>query len=152
MRNFLFGSTIVSLFVVGCANESTPGGPGAKSPTTSPTERSYRDASADETFTLKVPSGTTNIDPGERKEVTISIDRGDNFKQTVALKFKAPAGVKVEPTDVQLKSDQEEAKVTLVVGADAPMGEWNIDVTATPETGKATSMSMRVKVEEKETK
>ena len=153
MRKFLISSAIISLAVAGCTKESAPAGPGARtntpSTTTTTTERSYREPDSDRTFTLKVPAGTTDIKRGQRESVTISLNRGRNFKEAVTLKFAAPSGITVEPSDVQLKSDQEEAKVMVDVADEAALGEKIIDVTATPATGKPASMSMKVKVDEK---
>jgi hypothetical protein len=150
MRKFLISSAIISLAVAGCTKESTPAGPGAKTnTTTTTTERSYREPDSDRTFTLKVPAGTTNIKRGDRESVTISLNRGRDFKEVVTLKFSPPIGITVEPTEVQLKADQSEAKVMLDVADEAAVGEKVIDVTATPATGKPASMSMKVKVDTK---
>jgi len=66
---------------VGCA-KSPPGGPGATGNT--------KTADKDNTFDIRPPQTATDLKPGEKKEVKVSINRGKNFDQTVHLKFEAP--------------------------------------------------------------
>jgi uncharacterized membrane protein len=140
-------ATLAALTFAGCTKESAPGGPGA-SRTAPGQERSVADANKDDenTFELAVPSTDTNLAQGARQDVTISIDRGDHFTQTVKLAFKAPAGVTVTPTDAVIQPGAEEVKVTVEAAADATVGETNIEVTATPETGKPVSMQFPVEI------
>ena len=133
------------LTIAGCKNESDPGGPGvtARSESGAPARTETRE----NTFTLKVPSGTTDVERGKREEVTISIERREGFNQDVRLKFKTPAGVKITPADPVIKAGQNDTKVFIEAENEAVPGEKTIEVTATPQTGAATSMTMRVKVE-----
>jgi uncharacterized membrane protein len=149
--------------VVGCQRESTPGGPGKTGKTDEKvtrteaepgrTEKTTSKTEADrseDTFTIKVPGTATNIERGKRQEVTISIDRGDAFKQNVKLQFKAPEGLKVIPPDPVVKTGENEAKVLIEVADNAPPGEKAVEVTGTPDTGKPTSVTMKVQVEKKD--
>jgi hypothetical protein len=58
----------------------------------------------DLTFSIEVPAGATNVTQGERKEVTINLERGDSFKETVKLQFDAPKGLKIVPADTSVKT------------------------------------------------
>jgi hypothetical protein len=150
---------MASLFVgiiglSGCAKESKPGGPGAAPKT----DRSYQttdqsvpptdtDKSVDPAsmFTLKT-RGEVDLKRGERKEVTVSIDRGAKFNQSVKLQFKAAPGLKITPAEVMMPPDEKEVKVNIEAEADAPGGEASIEVIGVPETGRSTSVRIPVEV------
>ncbi|RIK77433.1 MAG: hypothetical protein DCC68_17385 [Planctomycetota bacterium] len=140
---FIATTLMLTFALVGCTKESPKGGPGAAE-----AERNSNAASdADErTFTLKVPSITTTVEQGGRDEVTLAIDRGDQFKEDVTLKFQAPAGVKVTPAETAIKSGAEETKVTIEAAPDAPPGDTHIEVTAVPQTGQSVSQKMPISV------
>jgi uncharacterized membrane protein len=147
MRTLLVGLTIVSAFgLAGCTKESDKGGPGATQ-----AAKSNEDAknAEDMMFTAKPPTITTTVEQGGRDEVTLSIDRGDKFKETVTLTFKPPAGVSVNPATASIPAGSEEAKVTIEAAADAAPGDTHIDVTFTPETGKAVPKTFPITVTKK---
>jgi len=159
MRRLLGGLLVTVLGLTGCTKESKPGGPGAtgKTPDITPVERSYKApdtsrteqdtlVSKENTFTLLVPGTEKDLDRGERKEVKISIDRGDAFNQAVRLQFKAPEGLTVTPAEAVIKSGEKETNVTIEAVPDAPTGEVTIEVTGIPETGKSVSMQMQIEV------
>jgi hypothetical protein len=122
----------------GC-NKGTPGGPGVdkekdKKGKLEQVEDKVR--TAEDTFTLKVPTFSTKIKQGESKEVTIGIKRGKNFDQDVSLKLDGlPTGVSVEPADPVIKHSDTEAKVTFKAADDAALGDFTIKVTGHPEKG-----------------
>jgi uncharacterized membrane protein len=132
MRHLWVGVTFLAVAgLAGCSNESQKGGPGAVS-----------DA---RTFTLSVP-GETNVKPGKREEVTISIDRGKEFTQDVRLEFKKPAGVQVIPADPVIKSGESQVKVFIGADDGAAAGAKTVEVIGKPETGKTVSVTMKVDV------
>src|SRR5437899_1810354 len=103
MKKLLGGLLVAVVGVSGCAQESKPGGPGAKSTPPSSVQRSYttpddKPTDKDRTFTLAVPAGEAGLKRGERKDVKIKIDRGDALHQDVKLQFKAPTGLIVTPS------------------------------------------------------
>jgi hypothetical protein len=148
--------TLALAGLVGCSTESKPGGPGATGTTgtattrqdTSRTDTTRTDDTAN-TFTVKVPAGATNVEIGQREEVTISIDRGRTFNQNVKLSFKPVEGLKVTPADATIKAGENETKVFVEAAEGAALGNKTIEVTATPDTGKATSVTMTVEVVKK---
>lgn len=154
MRIAPWVSLAAILTLVGCMNESQPGGPGVK-PTQSPKVSDGSSAKETtivdkaQTFKLAVPATETDLKQGEREDVTISIDRGDNFTQEVKLQFKPPAGIKITPADARIKSGEKQVAVTVEAAADAKPGETNIEVIAVPESGKSVTMQMKVEVDEK---
>jgi len=100
-----------------------------------------------DTFTIKAPTLSTSLKQGEKKEVEISISRGNEFTQPVKLSFtNIPAGLKVDTTEPQVKTDESNAKVWVEATKTATPGDYTIQVTGTPETGKATTASMKVTV------
>jgi hypothetical protein len=152
----LLGGILVAAVAVGlggCTKESKPGGPGVKTTPPTTVERSYttpddKPADKDRTFSLGVPAGETDLNRGERKDVTINIDRGKSFDEDVKLEFKAPTGLTVTPAVAMLKAGDKQANVTIQAAADAPLGETTIEVTGVPETGKSVSLVMKVEVHE----
>jgi hypothetical protein len=143
-----------ALTLAGCTRESEKGGPGAKATTTKTTstdsgatitEQKQTETPA-QTFSIEVPRGGTNVTQGKSENVTVSIDRGDTFKQAVTLTFKAPAGVKVTPAEAKIGGSDTRVKVGIEAAPDATPGRHSIHVIGTPETGKATSVKMDVDV------
>lgn len=134
---------VLSLVLIGCDRESPRGGPGANGPTKSEVRS--------ETFTVEVPGGGTNVTQGKREEVSISIDRGSNFKQPVKLTFEAPKGLKVVPSSATIKSGDSKTNVFVEAADDATVGRHRINVTGTPESGgKATSIAMDIDVKKRD--
>jgi len=147
MKKLLAGLVVIGLATsLGC-NQTPPGGPG-----TAHTGKTsvIGGGGTNDTFKLSLPTGTTSIKQGEKKEVTISIDRGKDFKQDVALHIKSPTDkLKVIAGDSKIKASDKEERVTLEAADDAPLGEHTIEVTGAPEKGAETSGSFTVKVTEK---
>jgi uncharacterized membrane protein len=140
----------LTAFAVGCGKESEPGGPGAKT-TTTPNggSKTYAEGKAGEnTFTLKVPATDVNLTQGEEKTITLTVDRGKDFKQKVAVTVEPPQGVTVTPASHEVPAGEKEFKVRVTAASKAPLGKADMRVTATPETGKAVSEMVKVDVQE----
>ena len=102
-------------------------------------------SSGDETFSISVPSSST-IKQGEDATVSVTLNRGAAFKQDVQLDIKAD-GISATPKYVLVKaSEKPEVRVKLAVAKDAALGEYTVNVKATPTTGKPTSTTCTVKV------
>ncbi len=155
----LFGMVVA---LVGCSQESTPGGPGASSATkmntsttTAPTSSTSVTTTANKpvtitdknkTFTLKVPEMTTTVRPGKKEELTISISRGSAFKESVKIQFRAPKGVTMTPAEPVIPAGQDKVSVTVQSTKDAPVGKTNIEVMAIPESGRSVSLELPIEV------
>lgn len=147
MKRFIFGLAVMSAIgFAGCTKESDKGGPGATQAQKSSTDAKEADKM---TFAAEVSSITTTVEQGGRDEVKLSIDRGENFKEAVALTFKPPAGVSVVPANASIAPAEEETKVTIEAAADAAPGDTHIDVTFTPQTGKAVEKQIPITVTKK---
>ena len=110
------------LFVTGCWNTSNKGG-------VAPTY---------EQFSVTVPSSVT-IKQGEIKNVTVSLNRGSDFKQDVQLDVKAD-DISVTPTSILVKSsDNPDAQVQVAALKNAALGNYIFTVKGTPTNGKPTS-------------
>src|SRR5438132_4593381 len=108
LATFLCTALAVSF---GCTeHKSTPGGPGATGTqgksTKDTTRDTTRDTSAkDNTFTITAPSGTTDIKQGQAKEISVSVNRGKEFKQNIKLSLTSEEkGVTVKPEVAELKA------------------------------------------------
>jgi uncharacterized membrane protein len=100
-----------------------------------------------EGFKIAVPTFEIEIKQGETQSVTISLERGESFKQDVKLEFKAAKGISIEPTDIMVKaSDKPEVALRITVPKDAALGVYKISVKGTPKTGEPTSTEFNVKV------
>jgi uncharacterized membrane protein len=154
----LFGMVVA---FAGCSQESTPGGPGASNQTRTTTSTTTTPSSAksvtttankpiipnkNNTFTLKVPEMTTTVNQGKKEDVTISISRGSEFKQSVKVQFRAPKGVTITPSEAMIPAGQDKVTVSIQATNDAPAGKGNIEVTAIPESGKSVALEMPVHV------
>lgn len=144
----------LALFV-GCENKSTPGGPGASRPASSPSGSPSRSSTAnpiagtpENTFRIEAPGIATSLKQGESKTIKISISRGKNFAQDVKLAFNgAPMGVKITPADNELRASANDVQVTIEAAKDAALGEHSITVTGTPtKEGAETSTTFKIDV------
>jgi len=149
--------------VAGCSQESSPGGPGAATQSHSSTSTSTSPSGSaastttttankpmvtdkNNTFTLEVPKMTTSVNRGKKEDVTISISRGSEFKESVKLQIHAPKGVTVTPAEPVIQAGQDKVTITIQADGDTPAGKANIDVTAVPQTGKSVSLQMPLEV------
>jgi len=131
MRYGLSLAALAAALVVGC-NKSPEGG----------------DTATGDKFTISAPDLRTTIKQGDRESVTIKLDRSKEFKQNVKLAAKS-ANEKVKATfakDTIAPSDPAEASLAIEVAKDAPEGDHTINVTATPDNGKAVSVDVKIKV------
>lgn len=140
---------LCGMFVAsGCSNESKPGGPGATTKPTTTGETKVVAENSAQTFTLKAPATETNIDQGKDDEVTLTIDRGTDFKQAVKVAFEAPQGITITPPAGEFAAGSTEMKVRVAAAATAPVGKADVKVTGTPETGKPVMTTFPVEVKE----
>ncbi len=98
-------------------------------------------------FKIAVPTFATEVQQGDRRTVTVSLHRGESFKRDVKLEIKAAKGIFVEPVNFTVKgSDVPDVQLQITVPKDASLGEYQVYVKGTPETGIPTSMNFTVKV------
>lgn len=143
-----------------CSKQSPPGGPGAaqgpaepaatpSGGAAAPSEVPAATADTENTFTLKVPVTASHVKRGAKEEVTVGISRGSKFEQAVSLKAEAPTGLTVNPAESKLEPGQTEVKLTVEAAADAPLGDQQIRLIGTPQTGKAVEIMLPIRVDEK---
>ncbi len=127
----VFSLTLGLLVTGGCGKKSQPGGePGTRNE-----------------FTLRGPTGATSIKPGESQTVTISMDRGKDFKDAVNLKAESPKGIEADLTPAVLNaSDKGDVQMKITAHRDAAAGDNMVRLLATPAAGKATTLDVKVKV------
>lgn len=137
MKNLIRATCVAALTVLPLAcNTSSPGG------NTSP------NAPKKETFTITAPTTATTIKQGDKQTVTLTLDRGADFKSAVDLAADAPKGLKVELSDKSVEaSEPKEVTLSIEVAKDAAQGDHIVKVTATPKNGTATNVDVKVKVE-----
>ncbi len=102
-----------------------------------------------EGFKIAVPTLTTDIKQGEVQTITISLERGDSFKQDVTLETKLSKGegITFDPAKVIVKAgDKPDVQLMITVPKNAALGEYKVSVTGTPTTGEATSVEFNVKI------
>jgi uncharacterized membrane protein len=125
--------TLVLATVSGCSSSSEKGGSVVKG----------------EGFRIIVPTLDVRLQQGEVQNVTVSLERGEYFKQDVKLEIKLPKGdgISVEPTSVVIKaSDKPDVQLRVTVAQNAALGEYHISVKGFPKTGEPTSTVFTVKV------
>ncbi len=102
-----------------------------------------------EGFKIDVPFFDAKIKQGEFRSVTISLDRGESFKQDVTLEIKLVdgKGITFEPAKVLVKaSDKPAVQIQVSAAKDAALSEYKVSVTGTPTTGEPASTEFIVKV------
>jgi hypothetical protein len=146
MKNLVAAILGTALAVcIGCNQTSPPGGPGANKPD----NKTVTGAPKGETFTIKTPAGSTEVKQGDKKEITIPVNRAKDFKQDVKLTFASDdKGVTVTPDTHTLKASDSttDIKFTVEASKDAAIGEHNVNVKATPESGPPTEATFKIKV------
>ena len=148
-KSFAVLVSTVAIVVIGCNQESKPGGPGVtNTPSTSVTTANRPTyGEAEKTFELSVPTLATRLSQGETKAVTISVSRGKNFDQDVTLKFDGvPQGITVDPAAPAIKHGDKEAKLTLHAAPDAALGDFSIGVAGHPSKGPDATTKMNLTV------
>ena len=129
--------TLVLAAVSGCKKDIPKGGPEGGS------------VGKGEGFKIDVPNFDTKVKQGGSQSVTLSLDRGESFKQDVTLEIKLFKGkdLTFDPAKVVVKaSDNPEVQITITAPKDAALGEYKVYVTGTPTTGEPTSTEFNVKV------
>ena len=123
--------TLVLVAVSGCQSSSPQGGSVLKG----------------EGFKIAVPTLDTKLKQGETQNVTVSLERGESFKQDVKLKIEASKGISVDPTKVMVKaSDKPDVQLRIAAAQNAAFGEYSVSVKGVPKTGESTSTAFTVKV------
>ena len=103
--------------------------------------------SGGEGFKIDTPTFETTIKQGEIQSVTISLNRGENFKRDVTLDIRASKGISVDPTRAVVRgNDKPEMQIRIAAAKDADLGSYKIYVTGTPDTGEAAATEINVKV------
>ena len=116
----------------GCQSSSSPRGGGM---------------TKDVGFKIAVPTFSTEIKQGQTQNVTLSLERGDYFKQDVKLQIEASKGIRVDPTKVLIKaSESADVQLRIATTRDTALGSYHVSVKGTPETGEPTSVGFTVKV------
>jgi uncharacterized membrane protein len=123
---------VMSLFFIGALGCTSPRGGGM---------------AGGEGFTINTPPFDTRIVQGDTQSLTISLNRGVNFKRDVTMEIKAYKGISVTPTKTVVKASEiPEVQLRITAPKDAALGEYKIYLTGTPDTGEATSTEFTVKV------
>jgi uncharacterized membrane protein len=102
-----------------------------------------------ESFNIDVPTFDTKIKQGETQSVTISLERGESFKQDVTLEIKLVngKGITFNPAKVLVKAgDKPDVQIQVSAAKDAAISEYRVSVMGTPKTGEPASTEFNVKV------
>jgi uncharacterized membrane protein len=132
MRHWtLVGGLFLLTVAVGC-NRSNPGGDTTQSKSQ---------------FTMRGPTMATSIAPDDPETVKITVNRGNEFKENIKLTAQAPKHIAADLSATNLTpSDKGEFEIKLVAHDEAAVGEHVVKITATPSTGAATTLDVKVKV------
>ncbi len=123
--------TLALVAICGCESNSPRGGGMTK----------------DVGFKIAVPTLDTNVKQGEVRAATVSLQRGESFKQDVRLQIQASEGISVDPTDVLVKaSASPEVQLRMAATKNTALGAYLVSVKGTPENGEPTSTAFTVKV------
>ena len=144
MKRSFAGLVVMTLFVLMGCDQGTPGGPGT-------TEKKPAYGQADDTFNLSVPLMSSSLQQGEQLEATVGIERAKDFDQDVALAFAdVPEGVTVEPANPVIKHGDTDAKITFKAGDEAPLGDFQVNVTGHPTKGADAQIEFKLTVAAKD--
>jgi hypothetical protein len=163
MKRLFVGALFCLIPLLGCTKESPEGGPGAMvdddrnvrrdvTDNGRPVQPSRTDGDLDNdlddnVFTMVVPRAATNIEPGEKEDVTIKINRDDDFRQAVRIMIQPQPGVTVEPQEAVIEPGSSETKFLIGAAVDAPLGEKALTVVGIPDQGREVTMTLDVNVD-----
>lgn len=132
MKRVLGFLLLLTLVISGCKTASPAGG---------------NISAEDESFQLIAPGRTVEIKQGEIVTVPLEIKRGKFFKQDVTLQIQGSEQIRIDPQNVTIRaSELPTVNVRLAAPAQAALGGYVINVTATPQNGRATSAQLQVTV------
>jgi hypothetical protein len=137
MKKLSVGLSVLMLAVaVGCT-ESSSDGPQAVAPTKSKQSnepvkvvaKKPIAGEADNTFSLSVPFESVTLTQGEEKAMLIGINRGENFREEVAIEVSGlPQGVTLETATPVIKQGDTDAALMLKAAPDAALGDFTVEV------------------------
>ena len=85
---------------------------------------------------------------GDTRELKITLKRGTEFKDDVALTADAPKGLEVKFPDSTISaSEKEDVAMSVTVAKDAPLGKQDIKVTGKAKGGATHTYNVPVNVE-----
>jgi uncharacterized membrane protein len=139
MKTFYAGLLLLTLVVsVGGCSASSSDGPEAVAPPTQeqPSEPVVVVANkpvageADKTFSLSMPFESVELTQGEEKSMLVGINRGENFREEVAIEVSdLPQGVTLETENPVIKEGDTDAALMLKAAPDAALGDFTFKVT-----------------------
>lgn len=135
MRLLILPLAVLAFSTIGC-NKSPEGGT----------------AGTNSSFTLAAPTVPTVVKQDNKESVKLSLNRGSEFKKDVKLSVAPVDKLKLELNkDVIKASDASPADFTVTVtpAKDAPVSDYKVKVTGTPEGGGTpTAVEFTLKVTE----
>jgi hypothetical protein len=155
MKTLLSGLAAAALaMTIGCT-QSTPGGPGVtavpnSSGGTTTVAKKPIIGEADDTFKMNTPVLATRVTQGESATAKISVSRGKNFDEDVALTFMdVPKGVTLTPVTPMIAKSDKEATIDVQAASDAAIGEFTVKVSGHPEKGADATSELKLTILEK---
>lgn len=100
-------------------------------------------------FTLSTgPGGATHLKPNEEKSITIDVNRGSQFTQTVSLKADSQdKDIKVELTKSTAEATDKQITLKIKAEKDAAPGDHIVKVVGTPKDGKPANLEVKVTID-----
>jgi uncharacterized membrane protein len=107
---------------------------------------------ADNTFSLSVPFESVALVQGEETAVVIGINKGENFREQVAIKVtELPKGVTLETADPVIEQGNTEVTLMLKAASDAALGDFTVKVAGhTASSGADFSKEIPLTVSKRE--
>lgn len=135
------------LVAVGCSNTSPPGGKPTGSHTGTTSNSNAYGAKSSQQFEIKSDDKSISLKQGETKKEEVRVDRGKDFKEGVKLSVEAPTGIKATLSKSMVAaSDPEKVELSITADKNAAIGEHELTITGTPDTGTATTLKIKVNV------
>ena len=106
---------------------------------------------ADKTFSLSVPFESVALTQGEEKSMLIGINRGENFREEVAIEVTdLPTGVTLATADPSIEHGSTDATLKFKAASDAALGDFTVKVTGhTASSGADFTKEFKMTVAEK---
>lgn len=163
MKTFFVGLLVLTPFAaIGCgesdppeSNVAAPTSPNGASTSENEASKPVKTVAkkpiqgeADNTFSLSVPFESIALTQGEEKSLLIGINRGEDFREQVAVEVsELPTGVTLETADPVIKPGSTDVTLKLKAAADASLGDFTFTVTGnTASSGADFSKEVKLTV------
>jgi hypothetical protein len=97
-------------------------------------------------FHLQLP-GDIRLAPGQRRDITISVEEAVGVRKRLQLYFNEMPGVRVVPAHAEIHRNDRATRITLIADADAQPGTRTLEVMGEAPSGRSVLKKVTITVD-----